>query len=215
MTVSRPRAVFGVTKQNARGVLARAQAVYTGITANAALFANPTVTPAALLALINAMDAAQTAAMTTKAKGAATVRDTKRDVLWTALNSLCTYVQGLADAGAADHAIMLIEAAGFLVAQVAVHQKPILQAQLTTTQGTVKLIANATVLLGKASASKKATFHWQYSTDGKTWIDGGSTPYAKTSIPNLTLMTTYTFRVSVTVGETTGQWSQAVSLLVH
>jgi hypothetical protein len=44
-----------------------------------------------------------------------------------------------------------------------------------------------------------------------------STPVGRTQIPGLTLLTTYSFRVSVTVGkdQVTGPWSQAVSLLVH
>jgi hypothetical protein len=42
-----------------------------------------------------------------------------------------------------------------------------------------------------------------------------TTPLADTLVPNLTPMTSYLFRVSVTVSRTTGDWSQPVGLLVH
>jgi hypothetical protein len=60
------------------------------------------------------------------------------------------------------------------------------------------------------------TFNWQWSGDGgASWNDVRSTPYASTDVTGLALMTTYSFRVCVTVGKDVGPWSQAVSLLVH
>jgi hypothetical protein len=49
----------------------------------------------------------------------------------------------------------------------------------------------------------------------QSWNTLASTPLADTIVPNLTLMTSYQFRVSVTVARTTGEWSQSVGLLVH
>jgi hypothetical protein len=212
-TVTRPRATFGVTKSNSAGVLARAKAMYTAIMAAIAMFPSPTISMAAFLALIEAFETAQQAT-TTRARGTSKARNTKRNAAWTAMESLRTYVQGLADQLTPDPAAALIEAAGLLVASKRAHVKPVLQAKLTTTAGLVQLIANASILLGKTSR-KKATFHWQWSADGKTWSSAPSTPYARTEIPGLALMTTYTFRVSVTIGKATGEWSQPVGLLVH
>jgi hypothetical protein len=59
------------------------------------------------------------------------------------------------------------------------------------------------------------TFHWQWSSDGsKTWNSVASTPLAQTAIANLG-PGIYAFRVSVTVSDTPGPWSQAVSLTIH
>jgi hypothetical protein len=215
-TASTPRASFGTTKKNILAVLVRAQAMYSAILANAAMFASPPIAMAAFLALINALTTAQQAVTATKAKGMATLRNTKRDALWTAMGSLKSYVQGLADGMTAEGAASLIEAAGLLLAKTQSHHKAILTATLTTTPGTVHLVANASALGGKAVHSKKVAFNWQWSSDGgKTWNDAHSTPYANTDLPGLTLMTTYGFRVSVTIAKVAGPWSQAVSLLVH
>jgi len=62
---------------------------------------------------------------------------------------------------------------------------------------------------------KHVTFNWQSSAEGgKTWISAPSTPLATTTLEGLTPLTTYAFRVSVTVSKTAGEWSQAVSILV-
>jgi hypothetical protein len=190
--------------------------MHDAMVANAAMFTNPTITMVAFLALITALAVAQQNVTGTKAKGTGTLRNTKRDALWTAMEMLRTYVQVLADAMTAENAAALIEAAGMLVAGVATHQKATLTATLTTTLGVVRLDANASLLKGPAAASKKVMLNWQMSADsGKTWIDLHSSPYATTDVPGLTLMTTYSFRVSVTIGKTVGAWSQPVSLLVH
>ncbi len=77
--------------------------------------------------------------------------------------------------------------------------------------------ANRSLLVGPADARKRAYFSWQWSGDGgKTWTSVTPTPYASTEIPGFTLLSTYSFRVSVTIGkQPAGPWSQAVSLLVH
>jgi hypothetical protein len=210
----RPRASFGVAKSNALGVLLRAKIMYAAIVAAIALFPSPTVTMAAFLLLIEALETAQDAT-TTKTKGLASLRNTKRDAVWTAMESLRIYIQGLADVVTAENAAALIEAAGLLVAGRSSHPKAILQSQLTSTPGVVHLIANATILVGKSSR-KNVTFNWAWSLDGgKTWTLAASTPLADTFVPNLTPMTSYLFRVSVTVSRVTGDWSQPVGLLVH
>jgi hypothetical protein len=151
----------------------------------------------------------QQAVTGTKARAPATLRNTKRDAVWTAMEILRAYVQGLADVMDAASAASLIEAAGLLVGAVPGHQKALLTATLTTTAGDVHLDANA-------NAFRKVTFNWQWSgNNGQTWNDAHATPYANTDVLGLTLMSTYSFRVSVTIGKVTGAWSQAVSLLVH
>jgi hypothetical protein len=215
-TVARPRASLGTQKKDVPGVQARAQAMYDGFMANAGTFGSPTVSMTVFLALITALTQAQQNATGTRAKGAATLRNTKRDALWTAMESLRAYAQGLADALNAAEAASLIESAGLLVATTRRSPKAALSATLTATPGTVHLEANASLLVGAADAHRKVTFNWEQSGDGgKTWTDLRSTPYASTDVPGLTLMSTYSFRASVTIGKDVGAWTQDVSLLVH
>ena len=75
------------------GVLARAKAMYAAIVAAVASFPNPTIAMAVFLALIQALDAAQDATAS-RAKGLATMRNTKRNAVWTAMESLRAYVKG-------------------------------------------------------------------------------------------------------------------------
>jgi hypothetical protein len=186
-------------------------AIYTGLLAGAATtFASPTIAVVALLALIQGLQAAETAAGT-KARGLAKVRDSKRDLLWSALESLRAYVQTQADLLVPAAAIVLIESAGFIVAEIAVHDKPILEALLVpASAGTVRLVANASLLVGSSKA--KTQFNWQMSLDGKTWTNLPSTPLATTEVTGLTPLTAYWFRVNVTLGKVTGAWTQAVTV---
>jgi hypothetical protein len=215
-TSSGPRAAFGVKKQNVPGVLFRSQTMYDFITTNAAMFAAPTVTMAAFLALITALSLAQQVAKGTKATGSASLRNSKRNAVWTAMESLRAYVQGLADVLSPDDATYLIESAGLAVAGISTHRKALLTPTLTTTPGVVRLVANRSLFVEPADARKNVSFNWQWSADGgATWNDARSTPHASTAIAALALMSTYSFRASVTIGNATGAWSQVVSLLVH
>jgi hypothetical protein len=194
----------------------RAQAMHDAIVASAATFASPTITMAEFLILITALAAAQQYVLATRSTGSAAARDVRRNLVWMAMESLRVYVQGLCDVVSADAAIALIETAGLRVAATPVHTKPLLAATPTTTPGLVHLSANASLLVGPADIHKRPTFHWQWSADGgQTWNSSTSTPHASTDIPGLSLLGTYSFRVSVTVGKVPGAWSQAISLFLH
>jgi len=214
-TASGPRAVFGTSKKNIPGLLSRAQTMHDTITANAASFQALPITMVAFLVLITSLAAAQAAVTGTKTKGTAETRNSRRTALWTAMLSLQAYIQGLANALSPDDAAAVIKNAGMVVAQAGTHHKAELSAVLTSMPGNVHLEANRALLVGKADAAKNATFNWSWSSDGKTWNNAPSTPYASADIPGLALMTTYSFRVCVTVAKATGPWSQPVSILVH
>jgi hypothetical protein len=186
--------------------------MYAAFLAAVATFQTPPVTMAIFLGIIQALETAQLAAAT-RAKGLAAVRNSRRDTLWTAMETLRAYVQGIADTQSVTDAITVIQSAGLLVAKARAYAKALLAAKLTTTPGTVHLEANASLLRG--SAKGHGTFNWACSVDGKTWTSVPSTPYARTDIAGLTLMTSYWFRVSVTIGTAVGDWSQPVGLLVH
>jgi hypothetical protein len=215
-TNARPRASLGVAKKDVLAVLARAHAMYGALLAAVSMFPSPTVTLVAFLALLQALEGAQQALTSTKAKGLASARNLKRNELWTAMESLRAYVQSIADSVTAENAAVLIEAAGLLVAKAGVRHKDILTPVLVAGQpGTVRLYAYATVLAG-AAPHKRRNFNWSVSSDGgKTWVGLPSTPYATTEVPNLAMMVEHQFRVSVTIGKTIGEWSQPAKLLVH
>ena len=213
---SRPQASLGTTKKYIPGVQLRAKSMYDGIIANIAMFPGLPITMVAFLAAITALATAQQNATGTRAKGTGSLRNTKRDAVWTGMELLRAYTQGLADTLSAEAAASLIESAGLLVGAVHGHQKPALAAKLTPLPGVARLDANRSLLGGPANAGKRAMLSWQMSEDGgKTWIDLKATPYATTEVPGLTLLSTYSFRVNVTVAKVTGAWSQAVTLLIH
>ena len=87
-TTTKPRGVFGVSKRNVPGVIFRAMAMYDGFTANAATFTSPTIGMVAFLALVTSLSGSQQQAKETKGKATSTVRNTKRDALWTAMEIL-------------------------------------------------------------------------------------------------------------------------------
>jgi hypothetical protein len=211
-TVHRVRAVLKIIRTSTSSVLARAHAIHNGMAANPAQYAAPVPPLAALQAQIAKLDGAEQLAAT-RAKGAAAARDVERAALIGMLETERAYVQTLADASP-DQAVAVIEAAGMLVAEVAVHDNPLLEATTGAPSGTVYLDANATVLAGKTG--KKTFFNWQWTPDGgKTFTSAPSTAHGKTTIASLTPFTMVGFRVSVTDAKGPGEWSQVVSLLVQ
>ena len=210
-TIHRLRAVLGLQKENFPDLLARAKAIYNGLSGNPTLFVTPNPSLATLEARIQAFDQAQQTAGT-RAKGAAPARDLKAGELITSLETARAYVQELVD-GSPEQASVLIEAAGMTVAQGREYSKPLLQATQRQPQSPVHVIANVGALT--AHTQRRIYFNWQYSGDGgKTWITLPSTPQGDTYVTDLTPMETYSFRVSVTDSKGPGAWSQAVALLV-
>ena len=117
----RPKASLGCSSTNTKAVVARAKLMYSGLFTNVATFVSPTVALTAFLALITALESVQAATTTTK--GLTTTRNAKRALVWSAMESLCAYVQSLADAVTPTEAVVLIKSAGLVVAEVAAHEK--------------------------------------------------------------------------------------------
>ena len=216
--VKKPRATFGgAEKSKPPSVIERATIMQAAIVAALALsmFASaPPLTMAAFLLMIQAASAAQ-AATSAKTRGLVTARAAKIDVLWTAMNTLKTWVQGLADASEPLAGAALIEAAGLVVQQVGFPLKPLLSAKFMPATGVVHLEVNATMLFGGKPSKKKTHFLWSWSTDGgKTWSAGVTTSYTHADIPSLP-PASYLFRVQATVGKTVLDWSNSIDLVLH
>jgi hypothetical protein len=209
----RIRVALKAARNNVPALLALAKAIYNAMLAASNLFKQPNPALAVLGQQIQDLEAAHQATFT-RAKGTVAVRNAKRDLLVTSLESERMYVQSLCDANP-EQAETYVTAAGMALAKAPAHAKPILAAEPGPVPGSAKLVANATLLVGRG-VRKRATFNWQLSADGgKTWTNVASTPLASTTVEGLTPMTSYSFRVSATVSKTPGEWSQAVTLLVR
>jgi hypothetical protein len=209
--VQRIRVVLNGNKRNVPLFLVLAQYILASMTNNSALF----VASAALLATLTTQIAALIAEqgqVKSRIVGAKGARDAKRNLIALTLESLRVQVQTLCDA-TPTQAMAIIQAAGMKAANVGRHAKAVLAATLGAQPGVVSLVANAALL---SASTKSKSYNWMYSLDGKTWIAAPSTPHANTTITGLTSLASYSFRVNVSVGSAgPGEWSQAVTIVVH
>jgi hypothetical protein len=210
----RARAIMKIKKKNTNSVQTRAKSFATSILNNPSQYGTVTATANAVVVQVGVVDKAETLART-KAPGASAARSAQRLLLVGLLETGLSLVQTLADACPTyEQAVSVIQGAGFLLALVPHFNKPILAVKQGPQAGSVTLEANATAL--GVSRSKKTCFNWAYTLDGKTYIAMPSTPKARTSLANLTPLTTVGFRVSVTGSSgIAGDWSQTVSFFVH
>ena len=122
------------------------------------------------------------------------------------LQQLKGYIQTMADANI-ENGASIIASAGVAVKKPVVRAPRVFGAKLGPVTGTAKLIA--------ASAGPRASYEWQYSTDGgKTWVPASVTLQAKTTIVGLTPGATVQFRYRPVTRTGEGDWSQTIVLLV-
>jgi hypothetical protein len=181
-----------------------AQSVVTAMTGNPS-FPTPAPTLAAVTAGITALQSAEASALA-RTKGAVEVRNNKRADLVTLLQQLRGYIQTVADADV-DTAAAVIRSAGIAVRKTPVRKPRVFEAVQGAASGSAKLVA--------ASAGRRASYEWQYSTDGgKTWVIAPATLQAKTTVTGLTPGATVLFRYRPVIKTGEGNWSQTVQLLV-
>ena len=127
------------------------------------------------------------------------------------------YVQTLADASP-GRAIALIQNAGLVLSGIPSRSKPLLALKLAKTSGVVLADANVGLLMAGAKAAKPTGnrfFNWQATFDGsKTFVTLPPTSSGKTTLANLTPLTTVGVRVNLNNGEGPGEWTPVVSILV-
>jgi hypothetical protein len=157
-------------------------------------FPSPTPPLTTVASAVSDLQVAETAAVTTRAKGTVATRNEKRAALVALLDQLRSYVQSIADA-TPENAPSIIESAGLAIKKTPVHAPRVFSAKPATVSGSVKLTA--------PNAGKRAAYLWQYSTDGgKTWLDVSPTLQAKTNVTGLPAGTTVEFRYrSIVKGE--------------
>ena len=165
-------------------LLSFADQVVKSVTNNPS-FPTPSPTLAVIAQAIADLRAAQAAALL-RAKGAVQARNDKKIALVKLLQLFKSYVQNIADQDP-DTSATVIHGAGLAVKK-APNRKP---HTFAVTSGAI----SGSVKLVTVSAGSRASYLWQYSTDGgKTWIDVPGTSKAKTIIVGLPAGTTVLFR---------------------
>jgi hypothetical protein len=202
-----------LNKRKLGQILMRAWSIYNAWLANAAELPVPVPSLAAFLALLQVFDTAQQQS-DRRDRLAVQTRNAKALLVISAIEAWAALLQGACDASPAQ-AGQLIAAASMFVRGTGTRSKAILGVSLVPGEpGTVAARANAKLLTG--GSRRRPTFNWQTSGDaGKSIASASSTPHAATKFANVPLLSTVCVRVSVTLGQSTGDWSQWVSLLVH
>jgi len=204
-SIRRPTVTLQLPK-SVPSLIVYAQGIVKRMTANP-FFANPSPALAAVTSAIDDLQTAETAALA-RTKGTTAIRNAKRTALVALLQQLRTYIQTMADANTATVAASIIESSG-----VAVRKTPTGRARVfAATQGKV----SGTAAVTAKTAAKRASYEWQYSTDGgKTWLTAPATLQSKTSIAGLTPGATVQFKYRAVTKAGEGDWSQPQSLIVH
>jgi len=168
-------------------------------------FPSPSPALATVAAAITDLQNAETAALA-RSKGAAATRNAKRAVLVSLLQQLRMYVQSIVDPNA-ENGPAIIQSAGMAVKKTATRPPRVFAALAGAVSGTVKVVA--------PSAGARSSYDWQYSTDGKTWIDLTSTIQAKTNLTGQTPGTVLEFRYRPVTKAGAADWSAPVSYTVR
>ena len=181
-----------------------AQAIVTAMTGNAN-YPTPEPPLPTVTGAINDLTVAETATQA-RTHGAAATRNDKLATLVQLLEQVKAYIQKTADANM-ENGAAIIQSAGVNVRKPAVRAPRTFEAKAGAVSGSVKLVA--------ASAARRASYEWQYSTDGgKTWQVAPVTLQAKTTISGLAPGATVTFRYRGVTKTGEGDWSQLVTAIV-
>ncbi len=205
-TVTKTHRALAVLRlpRNVSALVIFADGVVQGATGNF-YFPSPTPTLAALQKAIDDLQAAEADALT-RARGAVAVRNEKRQVLVTRLEEFRTYVQSTADASP-ENGSSIIQSSGLALRKTPVRAARGFHAKAGAVSGTVKVIAPA--------AARRASYEWQYSTDGTSWRSMPSTLQSRTSIAGLEPLTTVHLRYRAVIRTGEQDWSQAISFVVR
>jgi hypothetical protein len=169
-------------------------------------FPPPFAPLAPLEADIAALEAAMVVAVT-RAKGAADTRDAARYKVKCDLDVIVSRVQAVANPYPPEQAEEVIVSAGLAVKKVSgPGPRDEFQAQHGDHSGEV--------WLRRKAAPGTASYEWEYSIDGKTWISVTPHVRADVTIGGLTPGVTYFFRSRCTTKDGPGNWSQVIKLMV-
>jgi hypothetical protein len=177
--------------------------VVTRMTGNA-YYTSPSPALATVSVAITDLQNAETATLT-RTKGAAATRNAKRALLVGLLQGLRQYVQSVVDANE-ENAPAMIQSAGLAVKKTATRKPRVFAALAGAISGTAKIVA--------PSAGHRVSYAWQYSSDGKTWVDLAMTLQAKASLSGQTPGTVLQFRYRSATKTGEADWSAPVTYTV-
>lgn len=198
-----PRAIATLKlPKNTSALVTFAVGVVKAMTGNANFPSPPSLTD--LETAITALQTAETAAAA-RTKGAAAVRNQKKQVVVTLLEGERTYVQSVADTNP-ENGPGIVEGSGFALRKNPIHPPRGFTVKATGA-GAVKIVVPA--------AAARASYEWQYSVDGgKTWVALPGTLKAKTTLTGLTPQSTVQVRYRALTKAGEGEWSQPVTQVV-
>jgi hypothetical protein len=182
-----------------------AQGIVKRMTGNPS-FPNPVPALAAISAAIAELQTAEAAALA-RTKGAASTRNEKRKALVALLQLLRGHIQSTADAEEANSPA-IIESTGVALRKTPTRRARTFAAKPGRVSGVATVVA--------ASAGHRASYEWQYSTDGgKTWVAAPPTLQAKTTVAGLVPGATVQFKYRPITRTGGADWSQPVSLMIQ
>jgi hypothetical protein len=141
----------------------------------------------------------------TRALGSVAAREAAALAVMSDLLALRHFVQRLAD-GSVHAGPAIITNAGMYVKNATGPVKGGFVVKQGRVSGTARMIALA--------ESGKASYDWQYSLDGVTWLSLASTVYAHQDVTGLVPGKVHYFRYRALTKAGAGDWSQVVRLLV-
>jgi hypothetical protein len=201
-TTHRSLAVLDLPKR-INVLITYADAVVKGMTGNTSF---PTPSPAltTVSAAITSLQNAETAALA-RTKGAVATRNAQRAALVSLLEQLRSYVQSVTDANP-ENGPAIIQSAGLAVRKPVIRSPRVFAAKPGATSGTVRIVA--------PSAAPRSSYDWQYSTDGKTWVDLPPTLQAKMTLTGQTTGATLELRYRWVLKAGASNWQTPVSVVV-
>jgi hypothetical protein len=203
LTVHRPTAVVDPPKANLK-LVSFAQTIEQKLTNNVNFTTLGTVVTD-LTTARTALSTALTNKTTQKDMGDAVTA--ARRVVLDKLANAKNYVNVVAAQAAAEQGSAIIESSGFRSRKLVVHTKLPLEAKYGGISGAVLLIA--------LSAGRGGVYYFQMSTDQKTWTACPNVMKCKTTVANLTVGTTYYFRLQTQTTKGLSDWSMVVSFVVR
>jgi hypothetical protein len=181
-----------------------AQSVVAAMTNNPH-FPTPLPPLADVSAAIAALQSAETAALS-RLKGTIVVRNDKKTALVTLMQELRNFVQKTADADQ-ENGAAIIQSSGFPVRKAPARKPRTFAAKPGAVSGSVVVTA--------ATAARRASYEWQYSTDGgKTWIEAAPSLRSKTTISGLPVAVSVQIRYRAVTKAGPSDWAQPLVVVV-
>jgi hypothetical protein len=184
--------------------LKECRVVVTRMTGNAD-FSNPPIDLAVVASHLDDLQKSEELAFRGPV-GAVADRDAKREIVRSDIRMLCAFVQNIADADLALGPTIILSA-GLSIKKRPMWTKPSFAARYGDVPGKV--------VLDVRSVGRRASYHWQISTNQTDWTDLPETVESSTSVDGLTPATVYYFRYRTVTRRGLSDWGMVLSVIAH